>query len=141
MNHIQFHYRMVLVCPICGGSGSNQWRTVEEHVKKCAAAWPNVASRKFEPGEPHWRRSDPLLMNHTWAPETEATYTLQVWPDPPNDEEPTHQGQILECIQREWEAQVVDIKGAVAAEAEEADKGDDIVVNKDDSKQAKLKPK
>ena len=24
MNHIQFHYRMVLMCPICGGCGSNQ---------------------------------------------------------------------------------------------------------------------
>ena len=79
-------------------------------------------------------------MNHTWAPETEAMYTLQVWPDPPNDEEATQRGQIFEFIQREWEAQVIDIRGAAAAEAEEADKGDD-VVDKDDSKQAKLKPK
>ena len=90
MNNIQFHYRMVLMCPICGGCRSNQWRTVKGCVKKCAAAWLNIASRKVEPGEPHWRRSDPPLMNHTWAPETEAMYTLQVWPDPPNDEEPTH---------------------------------------------------
>ena len=29
----------------------------------------------------------------------------------------------------------------MAAEAKEADKGDNVVVNKDDSKQAKLKPK
>ena len=141
MNHIQFHYRMVLVCPNCGGCGSNQWRTVEGHVKKCATAWPNVAGRKVKPGEPHWRRSDPHLMNHTWAPETEAMYTVQVWPDPPNNEEPTHRSQIFERIQREWEAQVVDIRGAAAAEAEEADKGDDVVVNKDDSKQAKPKSK
>ena len=90
VNHIQFHYRMVLLCPICGGCGSNQWRTVKGHVKKCAAAWPNIASRKVEPGEPHWRRLDLPLMNHTQAPETEATSTLQVWPDPPNDEEPAH---------------------------------------------------
>ena len=75
-------------------------------------------------------------MNHTWGPEAEATYTLQVWPDPPNDEEPTHQCQIFEHIQREWEAQVVDIRGPVAAEAKEADKGDDVVVDKQDSKQA-----
>ena len=74
--------------PICRGCGSNQWRTVEGHVKKCAVTQPTVASRKVEPEEPHWRRSDPLLMNHTRAPETEAMYTLQVWPDPPNDEEP-----------------------------------------------------
>ena len=36
---------------------------------------------------------------------------------------------------------VVNIRGAAAAETIEADKGDDIVVNKDDSKQAKPKPK
>ena len=80
-------------------------------------------------------------MNHTWAPETEAMYTLQVWPDPPNDEEPTHRGQIFKCIQREWEAQIVNIRGAAATEAKEADKGDNIVVDTDDSKQAKSKPK
>ena len=75
-------------------------------------------------------------MNHTWTPETEAMYTLQVWPDPPNNEEATHWGQIFEHIWKEWEAQVVNIR-----EAEEADKGDDGEVNKDDSKQTKLKPK
>ena len=68
-------------------------------------------------------------------------YTLQVWPDPPNDEEATHRGQIFECIQKEWEAQVVDIREAAAAETEEADKGDDSEVDKDDGKQAKPKPK
>ena len=119
----------------------NQWRTVEGHIKKCAAAQRNVAGRDVEPGEPHWRKSDLPLMNHTWAPKTEATYTLQVWPDPPKEEEATHQGQIFKCIQKEWETQVVDIKEAAAAKAEEADKGDDGEVNKDDSKLAKLKPK
>ena len=38
MNHILFHYRRVLVCPICGDCGSNQWRTVEGHIRKCAVA-------------------------------------------------------------------------------------------------------
>ena len=90
VKHLRFHYRMVLVCPIYGGCGSNQWRTVEGHIKKCAAACPNVASRKVEPGKLHWMRSDPPLMNHTRAPETEATLTLPVWPDPPNDEEAAH---------------------------------------------------
>ena len=132
---------MDLVCPICGGCRSNQWRTVEGHVKKCAVAQPNIASRKVKPGEPHWTGLDLLLMNHTWAPETEAKFTLPVWSDSSNDEEPTHQGQIFECIQKEWGAQVANIKGAAAAEAKEADKGDNIVVNKDDSKQAMSKPK
>ena len=52
----------------------------------------------IKPGEPHWRKSDPLLKNHTRAAETEATYTLPGWPDPPNDEEATHRGQIFKCI-------------------------------------------
>ena len=80
-------------------------------------------------------------MNHTWAPKTEAKYALQVWPDPPNDEEATHWGQIFKHIWKEWETQVVDIREAAAAEAKEADKGDDGEVNKDDSKEAKPKPK
>ena len=108
VNNIQFHYQMVLVCPICGGCGSNQWRTVEGHIEKCAVAQPNITSRKDEPGEPHWR-SDLPLMNHTRAPKTDATFTLPVWSDPPNNEEPAHQGQIFECICIEWEAQVTTI--------------------------------
>ena len=80
-------------------------------------------------------------MNHTWAPETEATFTLPVWPDPPNNEEPAHQGQIFECICKEWEAQVTTIKEVVAAEAEKAEKVNDAVVNKDDSKPATSKAK
>ena len=62
-------------------------------------------------------------------------------PDPPNNEEAAHQGQIFEHIQKEWGAQVVDTREDAATEAEKADKGDDGKVNKDDSKQAKLKPK
>ena len=68
-------------------------------------------------------------------------YTLPVWPDPPNDEEATHQGQIFKCTQKEWTAQVRNIREAAATEAAEADKDDDGEVNKGDSKQAKLKPK
>ena len=86
-------------------------------------------------------RSDPPLRNHTQAPETEATYKLQVWPDSSNDEDATHLGQIFECIQKEWDAQVVDIRKTAAAEAEEAEKGDDGELDKDDNKQTKLKPK
>ena len=50
------------------------------------------------PDEPHWRKSDPTLKSHTKAAVMEAMYTLQVWPDAPNDEEATHQGQIFKCI-------------------------------------------
>ena len=80
-------------------------------------------------------------MNHTWAPETEATFTLPVWPDPLNDEEAVHRGQIFEHICKEWEAQVTTIKEAAAAEAEEADKVNNATSDKDDSKLATSKPK
>ena len=126
---------------MCGGCGLNQWRTVKGHIRKCAVAQPNIAGRVVKPGKPHWRKLDPPLRNHTQAPEIEATYTLKVWLDPLNNEEATHQGQIFKCIQKEWEAQVVDIRKAAAAEAEEAEIGDDGEVDKDDDKQAKLKPK
>ena len=36
MNHLCFHYRMVLICPICAGCGSNSWRTIKSHVEVCA---------------------------------------------------------------------------------------------------------
>ena len=80
---------MVLVCPICGGCGLNQWRIVKRHIKKCAVAQPNVADRVVKPGKPHWRNSDPPLRNHTRDAETDATYTLSVWLDPANDEDAT----------------------------------------------------
>ena len=37
MNHIRFHYHVVLVCPTCGGCGWNQWGTVKGHIKKCCS--------------------------------------------------------------------------------------------------------
>ena len=81
------------------------------------------------------------LKNHTRAAETEATYTLMVWPDPPNDEDATDQGQIFKCIWKEWTAQVRNIREAAAAEAAKADKDNDGEVDKGDSKWAKPKPK
>ena len=142
MNHIQFHYWMVLVCPICGGCGLNQWRTVVGHIKKCTTARPNIASRKVEPGKPHWRRSDPPLMNQTRAPETEATFALPMWPNPPDDEESVHRGQIFRCIPKEWGTQVTTIEKAAIAEAEdEADKVEDAAADKKDDKLTSLKPR
>ena len=123
---------MVLVCPICVGCRLNQWRTVIGHVKKCAAARPNVTSRKVEPGEPHWRRSDLPLMNHTRAPKTEATFTLPVWPNPPDNEESAYKGQIFRCILKEWGAQVTTIKKAEAAKAKEEADVDDVEADEDD---------
>ena len=47
----------------------------------------------------------------------------------------------LQTHSKRMGAQVANIKGAAAAEAKEADKGDNIVVDKDDSKQDTLKTK
>ena len=63
-------------------------------------------------------------------------YNLTAWSNPPNDERATHQGQIFKHIQKEWTAQIGNIR-----EAAEADKDDDGQVNKGDSKQAKPKPR
>ena len=133
INHVWFHYRMVLVCPICGSRGWNHWRIVKGHIKKCAVAQPNVADRVVEPGKPHWRKSNPPLRNHTTAAETEATYTLSVWPDTPSDEDATDWGQIFKYLQMEWTVQVQNIREAAAAEAPKANK-DDGEVNKDSRK-------
>ena len=54
MNHLRFHYQMVLVCPICAGCGSNSWRTVKTHIKACAKSRSAMASHKADPGEPLW---------------------------------------------------------------------------------------
>ena len=100
-----------------------------------------MADRNVKPGKPHWRKSDPPLKNDTRAAETEATYTLSVWLDPSNDEDAAARGQIFECIQEEWTAQVQNLKEAAAAEAAKADKDGDGRVNKSGSKQTKPKPK
>ena len=81
-----------------------------------------MADRNIVPGEPHWRKSDPPLKNHTRAVAMEAIYTLQVWPDAPNDEEATLWGQIFQHIQKEWTTQVQSIGKTAAAEAAEADR-------------------
>ena len=52
LNHLRFHYRMVLVCPICAGCGSSSWRTVKGHTKACALQRLNIAGRWVSPGEP-----------------------------------------------------------------------------------------
>ena len=81
-------------------------------------------------------------MNNTRAPETEATFTLPVWPNPPDAEESVHRGQIFRCILKEWETQVTTIKKAATAETEEeADKVEDAAADKDDNKLTSLKPR
>ena len=123
------------MCPICGRCGSNHWRVVEAHIKKCAVAQPNVVDRDADPGKPHWKKSDQPLKNHTRAEETEATYTLSVWSNPPNDEDAIDLGQIFECIREEWKVQVEDMREEAAAVVDKDDSGED------NNKQTRSKPK
>ena len=100
-----------------------------------------MAGRDVEPGKPHWRKSDLPLMDHTQAPKTEVMYTLQICLIHQTMRKLHIKAKSLNTFTRNGGAQVVDIREDAAAEAEKADKGDDGKVNKDDSKQAKLKPK
>ena len=59
----------------------------------------------------------------------------------PYNEDATNCSQIFKNIQKEWKAQVGNIREAAAAEAAEANKDDDGEVNKGDSKWDKSKPK
>ena len=114
---MQFHYRMVLTCPICGGCGLNHWRVVKAHIKTCALAQPTVAET-VKAGEPLWKKSDWPLKHLTKARETDSTCSLTVWPDPPYGEEASERCQIIECVLDEWPVQVDAIKAeAAAAEA------------------------
>ena len=79
--------------------------------------------------------------HHTRAEETEATYTLSMWPDPPNDEDATDWGQIFKCILKEWSVQVDHMREDAASEATKADKDDSGEDGKDNNKQTKLKSK
>ena len=78
MNHLRFHYQMVLVCPICAGCESNSWRTVEAHIKACTRQRPGIASQKVNPGEPLWQSTDNRLRGLTRAGETATTFELQI---------------------------------------------------------------
>ena len=99
---------------------------------------PTLPAGKWNLGN----HTDLPLMNNTRASETEATLTLPVWPNPPDNEESAHRGQIFRCILKEWGTQVTTVKKAAAAEAEEeADKVDDAAADKDDKKLTSSKPR
>ena len=85
MNHLRFHYQMVLVCPICAGCRPNSWKTVKAHVKACTRQRPGIASQKVNPGEPLWWRTDNQLRGLTTAEETATIFELPTWTHPPDD--------------------------------------------------------
>ena len=87
LNHLRFHYHMVLVCSICAGCRSSSWRTVKGHIEACALQRPNIAGRWVSPGKPLWHSSNNKLRNLTRADMTAMTFKLPVWLNPPNDAE------------------------------------------------------
>ena len=95
MNHLRFHYRMVLICPTCAGCRSNSWRTVKAHIKACAKSRSTVASHKADPGEPPWWRSNNQLKGLTRALETAVTFKLPTWTNPPDDANQEDRGHLI----------------------------------------------
>ena len=81
--------------------------------------------------------SDQPLKLHTRAKETEVTYALSIWLDQPNDEDAANQGQIFECILKEWSVQVEHMREKAASKAAKANKDD----GGEDDKQTKPKSK
>ena len=91
-----FHYRMVLVCPICVGCRSNSWRTVEAHIKACARQRPGISSQKVNPGETLWWKTDNQLRGLTRAEETATTFKLPTWMNPPDDANQKDRGHLID---------------------------------------------
>ena len=110
MNHLRFHYRMVLICPICAGCGSNSWRTIEAHIKACAKSRSTMASCKADPGETLWWRSNNQLKGLTRAPETAATFKLPTWTNSPNDANQEDRGHLIKKTLSEMQEQLKALK-------------------------------
>ena len=106
MNHLRFHYWIVLVYPICAGCGSNSWRTVEAHIKACARQRPGIASQKVNPGKPLWQRTDNRLRGLTRAEETVTTFKLPTWKNPPDDANQEDRGHLIDKILTEMQEQL-----------------------------------
>ena len=49
LNHLWFHYHMVLVCPICVGCGSSSWQTIKSHVEVCVQQRPSITEHGCHP--------------------------------------------------------------------------------------------
>ena len=140
MNHLRFHYRMVLVCPICIGCGSNSWRTVKAHIKACARQRPGIASRKVNPGECLWWRTD-----HTRAEETATTFKLPTRTNPPDDANQEDRGHLIDKTLTEMQGQLkaLEEEAPRAAECKMSTHGqkakDTDQNNKGDGKESKSK--
>ena len=81
-------------------------------------------------------------MNHTRAPETEATFMLPVWPNPLDDEDSAHRGQILRCILKEWGSKLPPSRRLQLQKLRRRhDKVEDAAADKDDDKLMSSKPR
>ena len=139
LNHLRFHYRMVLVCRICAGWGSSSWRTVKGHIEACARQRLNIAEQRVPPGEPLWQSSDNRLRSLTRPDATAMTFKLPVWSNPPDDAELGDQARLITKVLSEMQAQMTAVKEEAteveasnmttcsksAKNSSEADKGDE----------------
>ena len=85
LNHLRFHYQMVLVCPICTGCGSSSWQTIKSHIEACAQQRLTITVHQVPPGETLWWSSDNRLKSLTRAEPTASTFQLPTWPNLPDN--------------------------------------------------------
>ena len=80
MNHMRAHYRIVLVCPLCGKRGSHSYPSMRDHVKKCKDTYHDLLEGSdAETGlcEPCFCRGDTHLLKEGLAPPKPFTYKLE----------------------------------------------------------------
>ena len=80
MNHMCAHYRIVLVCPLCGKRGSYSYPSMRDHVKKCKETYHNLLEGSdAETGlyEPCFYEGDTHLSKEGLAWSTAFTYKLE----------------------------------------------------------------
>ena len=74
ISYMCVHYRIVLVCPLCGQQGSHSYSSMRDHVKKCKDEYQellegiDIATSQFEPS---FHKGDTHLPKEGQAPSTD----------------------------------------------------------------------
>ena len=80
MSHMRAHYRIVLVCPLCGKWGFHSYPSMRDHVKKCKDTYQDLLEgSNAETGlyEPCFCKGDTRLSKEDLAPPTPFIYKLE----------------------------------------------------------------
>ena len=80
MNHMCAHYRIVLVCSLCGKQGSHSYPSMRDHVKKCQNMYQDLlkgSDAETVLYEPCFYKGDTHLSKEGLAPPTLFTHKLE----------------------------------------------------------------